>query len=108
MRLVPDDIQNRWFVKLGADGPWQAKTALRQMVAFRRHNLLEALAESPFDLIFLKNVLIYFDGPSKAAVLANIRKVMKPGTMLVAGAAEGISDQIKDLKRFQPWLYARE
>jgi hypothetical protein len=33
---------------------------------------------------------------------------MKPGTMLVAGAAEGISDQIKDLKRFQPWLYARE
>lgn len=108
MRLVPDEIQNRWFVKLGADGPWQAKTALRQMVAFRRHNLLEPLAESPFDLIFLKNVLIYFDGPSKAAVLANVRKVMKPGTMLVAGAAEGISDQIKDLRRFQPWLYARE
>ena len=107
MRLVPQEIQDKWFVKLGDSGPWEAKPQLKQLTEFRRHNLLDSLAETPFDLIYLKNVLIYFDGPSKASVLENVRRVMKPGTKLVAGAAEGISDLVKDLTRHQPWLFSR-
>ncbi len=108
MRLVPAEIQNKLFVKLGASGPWQAKTQLRNMTEFRRHNLLEPLKETAFDVVFLKNVLIYFDSPSKQVVLENVRKVMKPGTYMVAGAAEGIADQVKDLKRYHPWLFSKE
>lgn len=107
MRLVPADIQNKHFVKLGASGPWQAKTQLRSMTEFRRHNLMDPLTEMPFDVIFLKNVLIYFDAPSKQVVLDNVRKVMKPGTLMVAGAAEGIADLVKDMTRHHPWLFSK-
>jgi chemotaxis protein methyltransferase CheR len=107
MRLVPDEIREKHFVKLGEEGPWQAKTMLRSMTEFRRHNLLEPLREPPFDVIFLKNVLIYFDAPSKQPVLEHIRRAMKPGGYLIAGAAEGISDMVKDLKRHQTWLHSK-
>lgn len=107
MRLVPADVQERFFTKQGPTGPWQAKPQLRNMTDFRRHNLMEPLAETPFDLVFLKNVLIYFDAPSKQVVLDNVRKVMKPGTRMVAGAAEGIADHVKDLKRHHPWLFSK-
>jgi chemotaxis protein methyltransferase CheR len=107
MRLVPEEIQERWFVKLSATGPWQARTALRAMTEFRRHNLLEALKEAPFDLIFLKNVLIYFDAESKKTVVEHVRRLLKPGGYLVAGAAEGISDLVRDLQRHHAWLYTK-
>ncbi|HTN77306.1 MAG TPA: protein-glutamate O-methyltransferase CheR [Pirellulaceae bacterium] len=106
MHLVPTELQERWFIKQGENGPWLAKPALREMVEFRRHNLLAPLNEPAFDLILLKNVLIYFDGPSKTLVLNNMRRAFKPGTFLLAGAAEGISDLVKDLQRHQPWLFS--
>lgn len=107
MRLVPREVCERWFTKLGDAGPWQAKPALQKMTEFRRHNLMEPLADMSFDVIFLKNVLIYFDAPSKQVVLDNVRKMMKSGTYLVAGAAEGIADMVKDLKRHHPWLFSK-
>jgi chemotaxis protein methyltransferase CheR len=107
MRLVPEDYRRRFFTK-GRDGQiWQAKPALMDMIAFRQHNLMDALREAPFDLVFLKNVLIYFDAPSKEKVLNNVRSVIRPGGLLLAGAAEGVADLVKDFQRIQPWLYCR-
>jgi chemotaxis protein methyltransferase CheR len=77
------------------------------MVAFRQQNLLEALRERPFDLVFLKNVLIYFDPASKQRVVENVRSLIQPGGLLVAGPAEGIGDLLKDYVRLQVWLYQR-
>lgn len=107
MRLVPAEIRDRWFVQLKDAELWQPHIALRRMTAFRQHNLLEPLHEPSFDLIVLKNVLIYFDAASKQRVLENVRQVMRPGTMLLAGAAEGIADLVKDLRRSLPWLYVK-
>lgn len=106
MRLVPAEIQKKCFGALGDQGPWKAKLPLQQMVEFRRHNLLDPLPEQAFDVVFLKNVLIYFDGPSKAKAMKNICRLMKPGSLLVAGAAEGISDFVKEYDRLHPWLFA--
>jgi chemotaxis protein methyltransferase CheR len=75
------------------------------MVTFRQHNLLDPLKEPPFDLVFVKNVLIYFDDASKRTVMGHIRRLIKPGGVLVAGAAEGVSDIVRDMKRLQPWLF---
>ena len=44
---------------------WQARPVLTGMAAFRQHNLLDPLRERPFDVVFLKNVLIYFAAASK-------------------------------------------
>jgi chemotaxis protein methyltransferase CheR len=105
MRLVPEELKAKFFVKQANEPMWQPKPALLGMTEFIQHNLLEPLRQPPFDLVILKNVLIYFDEPSKLKVLTNIRKAIAPGGLLVAGVAEGVSDLVKDLQRLQPWLY---
>ena len=89
MGLVPDAYRKSYFTKAKNGEVWQARPVLTRMVAFRQHNLLEPLREKPFDLVFLKNVLIYFDRDSKKQVMANVQPMIRPGGMLVAGAAEG-------------------
>ncbi len=107
MRLVPEDFRRRFFTKAGTTNAWTAKPALTSMVRFRQHNLMEPLSERPFDLVFVKNVLIYFDKPSKQKVLDHVRKLVVPDGLLVAGAAEGVSDLLGDFQRIEPWLYRR-
>ncbi len=107
MRLVPEKLRQRFFQQAKDAKIWQAKPALTAMTAFRQHNLMEPLRERPFDITFLKNVLIYFDTASKMKVLQNVKAVIPPGGLLVAGAAEGVSDMLKDFVRIQPWLYQR-
>ena len=107
MRLVPKEMVQRYFQVAKDAKIWQAKPVIASMAKFRQHNLMEPLRESPFDITFLKNVLIYFDAASKQKVLANVKALIPPGGLLVAGAAEGISDLLKDFVRIQPWLYRR-
>jgi chemotaxis protein methyltransferase CheR len=107
MGLVPDAYRRSYFTKAKNAGVWQAGPVLTRMVAFRQHNLLEPLREKPFDLVFLKNVLIYFDRDSKKRVMTNVQPMIRPGGMLVAGVAEGVTDLVRDLVRIEPWLYKR-
>lgn len=107
MRLVPEKLRQRFFQQAKDAKIWQAKPALTAMTTFRQHNLMEPIRERPFDITFLKNVLIYFDTASKVKVLQNVKAVIPPGGLLVAGAAEGVSDLLKDFIRIQPWLYQR-
>jgi chemotaxis protein methyltransferase CheR len=106
MRLVPPDFKTRYFTRL--DGSlWKAKPELMEIVAFRQHNLLTPLAEPPMDLVILKNVLIYFDAESKKQVMKNIRAAVRPGGLLLTGAAEGVSDLLRDFKTVQSWLHQK-
>jgi chemotaxis protein methyltransferase CheR len=107
MRLVPETCKKVFFSKTKDADLWQAKPVLTQMMTFRQHNLLEPLREPPFDLVFLKNVLIYFDPASKKRVMENVLRMIRPGGMLVAGPAEGVGDFTADLVRVQCWLYQR-
>lgn len=106
MRQVPADYRKKYFHRM-ANGSYQACPLLMERVAFRRHNLLERLRDNPFDLVFLKNVLIYFTAESKRRALENVRSLIVPGGLLVAGPTEGISDLVRDYARLQPWLYRR-
>lgn len=107
MGMVPDSYRKCYFTKARDADVWQARPVLTRMVAFRRHNLLEPLREEPFDLVFLKNVLIYFDRDSKRRVMDNVRPTIRPGGMLVAGTAEGVADLVRDLVRVEAWLFQR-
>ncbi len=107
MKLVPEDYRRRFFTKAASGSIWQAKPILTDMVAFQQHNLMDPLREPAFDLVLLKNVLIYFDATSKATVLKHVRDALAPGGLLLAGAAEGVSDLLKDFERVQPWLFRR-
>jgi chemotaxis protein methyltransferase CheR len=107
MRLVPAEYRGRYFARVADGAHWQARSALTELIAYRQHNLLEPMRERNFDVVFLKNVLIYFDGTSKQRVMGHVRAALCPGGLLVAGAAEGVGDLVRDYERLQPWLYRK-
>ncbi len=107
MRLMPEEYRRRFFTNARDENVWQARSALTDMVVIRQHNLMEPLHEKAFDLVLLKNVLIYFNKASKAAVLHNVRASLRPDGLLMVGMAEGVADLLRDFQRIGPWLYCR-
>ena len=93
-RGLPAPYLVKHFRREGA--AWRIDERLRSRVRFLRHNLLDAApAGGPFDVVFLRNVLIYFDLPVKQQILRRMAQVMRPGGFLVLGAAEttvGVDD----------------
>lgn len=68
---------------------WRVRDRIRSRVSFQELNLAKPFPILPkFDLIFLRNVLIYFDLDMKRKILANVRRVMAPDAILFLGAAE--------------------
>lgn len=86
-RGLPATMLVRHFEREGAH--WQVSSALRRNVSFRMINLATALPAMPtFDVIFLRNVLIYFDVETKRAVLRRVRSLLRPDGWLFLGSAE--------------------
>ena len=76
-----------------SEGLVQMQDKLRQRVRFGQLNLcapLDGLAgQGPFDVVFLRNVLIYFDAPTKVAVVDRVLEHLRPGGLFFLGTAEG-------------------
>ncbi len=88
-RGLPAQMLVKHFTRAGTD--WQVSPALRSMVDAFECNLAAPLPPLPaFDVIFLRNVLIYFDVATKRAILRSIRKRLKPDGWLFLGAAESV------------------
>jgi chemotaxis protein methyltransferase CheR len=86
-RGMPAPSLVRHFRRAGAE--WEISPELRSMVSFRRINLAGPLPVLPrFDVVFLRNVLIYFDTATKRDILRRVRGVMRPDGYLVLGGAE--------------------
>jgi chemotaxis protein methyltransferase CheR len=86
-RGLPADLLVRHFHRVGLR--WQVNDRIRQMVTFRQLNLIRPFPQLPQqDIILLRNVLTYFDPPTKAAVLGRIATVLRPGGYLFMGGAE--------------------
>jgi len=107
MRLVPESYRRRFFTKARDANIWQACPVLTGMVRFRQHNLINPLRGGPFDLVLLKNVLIYFDTASKVRVLENVEAVIRPGGRLICGPTEGVGGLLPDFNRINPWLFCK-
>jgi chemotaxis protein methyltransferase CheR len=86
-RGLPIRLLMHYFTQ--QDDSWRISERLRANVAFRKHNLIEpAVALGKFDIVFCRNVLVYFDAPTKSAVLGRIADQLNPGGALLMGAAE--------------------
>ena len=71
------------------DGGWRARQPLRDMLRWRTFNLLDdAAGLGVFEIVFCRNVLIYFDTATRRRVLENICKVLAPAGFLFVGASE--------------------
>lgn len=86
-RGMPVKYMVKYFDQVGRD--WIIKPEVRALTSFRQGNLAQSPVGLPqMDIVFLRNVLIYFDLPTKRQVLAHVRKVLRPGGFLVLGGAE--------------------
>ena len=92
--LSPERMQ-RFFMrgKGSNEGFMRVKPELQKNLSFQTVNLIQDLPfRDPFDVVFCRNVMIYFDAATQRAVLERIHRVMKPGGMLFVGHAENFSD----------------
>ena len=96
-RGLPIQLLVKHFTQVGE--LWQLNADVRSMVQFRQLNLLHDFSQlGTFDVIFCRNVLIYFDQDTKAGIFERLAKVVESDGFLVLGAAEsvvGISDAFK-------------
>ena len=99
--------RRRYFRLPTSDGLWRVRPEIREMVTFKKHNLMTQLAEPAFDCIFIRNVLIYFDRASKQIVINNLLKALAPGGYLLVGPSEGIYDLLDPLQKVSPLLYRK-
>lgn len=108
-RGLPITTLMQCFSKAG-DG-WQINEPFRKQVTFRELNLLEDFSIlGVFDVIFCRNVLIYFDHPTKAQVLGRLARALAPDGYLFLGGAEtvmGISDAFVRLDGEKTSVYRR-
>lgn len=88
-RMEPERLR-RFFTHDAASGMYSVRPELRKLISFRQINLLDAVypITDVFDVVFCRNVMIYFDKPTQYKVLTNIHKRMGDGSLLYAGHSE--------------------
>jgi chemotaxis protein methyltransferase CheR len=96
-RGLPIQMLVKYFKQVGE--LWQLNADIRAMVQHRQLNLLQDFSHlGTFDVIFCRNVLIYFDQDTKTGIFDRLARVIEPDGLLTLGAAEsvvGISDAFK-------------
>ena len=102
--LSPERLRRHFMRGTGNNaGSIRAKPELSRLIEFRPFNLMSpswsALGD-PFDLVFCRNVMIYFDAPTQRKVLERTHAVMKPGGLLYVGHSENFTDS-RDLFRLR-------
>lgn len=86
-RGLPVELRDKYFVRF--QGKWSISQDCRRYVEFRHMNLLDPWqGVPPCDIAFLRNVLIYFDVPTRAAILAKLHTILRPDGALLLGGAE--------------------
>ena len=88
-RGLPAMLLVKYFRKDGDH--WVLKDDIRRMVTFRLMNLIQPWSlTGPLDVIMIRNVLIYFDQETKRAILAKVKKLMAPHSVLILGSSESV------------------
>ncbi len=88
-RGLPVQLLVKYFTQVGEQ--WRINPSIAGMVDFRLLNLLQGFDHlGQFDIVFCRNVLIYFDAPTKSDVLRRLAKALAPDGAVVLGAAETV------------------
>ncbi|WP_437970021.1 CheR family methyltransferase [Sorangium sp. So ce260] len=106
---IPEERLRAYMLRgTGASaGLMKARPELRRLITFRRFNLLDAAPTrfGLFDLIFCRNVLIYFDAATKASIVAKLIASLAPSGYLFLGHAEGLHGTDHRVRCVAPSVY---
>lgn len=108
MSQVPFSYQQRYFSLL-KDGNWAVKQRLRNMVLFRRLNLMsrEFQFKGLFQVIFCRNVMIYFDKATQQKLIEKFHRYTEPGGYLLIGHSETIDRGAGLYEYIKPSVYKK-
>lgn len=108
---VPPVLQKKYFTPVrDSSGPGLlANQELRNMLLFKQLNLTkEWPITTPLDFIFCRNVLIYFDQPTRQRLITRFHRILKPGGVLFIGHSESLSSIQHKFKSVSPAIYAKK
>jgi chemotaxis protein methyltransferase CheR len=112
VRDLPAATLKRHFLsgRGGAAGKVKVKPHLSDMVTFRRINLMDDRfpIKTPLDVIFCRNVMIYFDRPTQERLVGRFHKYLKPGGYLFIGHSESLQWLNQPFKSIAPTIYRKE
>ena len=100
----------RCYFKKDAEGKYQVTDLIKDQVIFRRHNLVTPVFpfKKKFHVIFCKNVMIYFDMPTKQELVNRLYEITEPGGFLFIGLSEFLNRELTSYQYLQPGIYRKE
>jgi len=108
---VPAPLRERYFDRYQEGGQtlYRVKDRLRKLVMFRRLNLATPPfpMRGPLDVVFCRNVMIYFDNDVRGRLLAEAYRLLKPGGFLMVGHAESLTGLVSAFKTVRPSVYVK-
>ena len=108
VEAVPPALRARHLLPVGAEPPrWRVTPALRERVVFRRINLVERPfpMKGPLDAVLCRNVMIYFDRETRATIVGEVERLLRPGAPMLIGHAETLSGISTRLRPERPSVY---
>jgi chemotaxis protein methyltransferase CheR len=111
LELLDEQLMQKYCLKGGRsqEGTFRVGDKLRNNVRFKQLNLMKAMPPEigMFDVIFLRNVLIYFDNETKKQVVERIISALKPGGCFFISHSETLSRITDKLEMVQPSIYIK-
>ncbi len=107
---VPGGCLSRYFTCVHPRGErvYRVNDRLRRLVCFARLNLMEAWPmQGPFDVIFCRNVMIYFDKPTQSRLVEQFWRLLAPGGVLFVGHSESLARVKHGFEYVQPTVYRK-
>lgn len=108
--LIRADVEHGYLAKYfdeTAEG-YRVSESIKKLVTFRCFNLVEEFPfKNSFDIVFCRNVMIYFDAILRRDLLERFHRVISPGGLLFVGHSESITGQAHRFKYLQPTVYLK-
>ncbi len=106
---IPEPMKKRYFDSRGPAGDYAVKSCLKDILVFKRLNLSTPPfpMPGPLDVIFCRNVMIYFDTPVRDALVDEFTRLLSPGGYLIVGHSESLLRSGHQLERIGPSVYRR-
>jgi chemotaxis protein methyltransferase CheR len=114
LSTVPKPMLDKYFSRIdnpdGGEELYKARPILQNMISFRRINLSTPpfTIHGPIDIVFCRNVMIYFDKDVRTRLLSEIYRVLRPGGYLLVGHSESLTSLKTDFAPIRPSIYCKK
>ncbi|MCB1058873.1 MAG: protein-glutamate O-methyltransferase [Calditrichaeota bacterium] len=110
VKNIPPELRNKFVTQQKSETGviYSVTPAIRSAITFARLNLMEPWPmKGPFDMIFCRNVMIYFDKPTQATLVERFGKLLKSGGMLFVGHSESLAGVQHSFRYVRPTIYEK-